>query len=123
MGGKVVAGIQTVLEFAAADPATARALTIQARRADPEEADRQDQVLSYFTELLGEIAPAEVRFAVSTDQGIVESVATIVRGNLLAGTEKQLPELAPELVYVALLRHTGFAEARRWAESSAPLHA
>lgn len=120
---KIVTGIQTVLEFAASDPAAARALTIQARRRDAEEADRQAQVLSYFTDLLEDLTPAETRFPVSTDQGIVDSVATIIRGHLLAGTEKQLPELAPELVYVALLRFTGLAGARHWAESSLPSRA
>jgi hypothetical protein len=115
---RIAVGLRAVLEFAASDPAAARALTIQARRGDPKEADRQDQVLAYFAELLSEIAPAETRFAVSTDQGIVDSVATIVRGHLLGRTEDQLPGLAPELVYVALLRYTGFTEARRWASAT-----
>ena len=116
---KLVAVIEAVLEFAATDPAAARALTIQARRGDPEMADRQDQVLSYFTELLAKIAPAETPLGGAGDPGIVDTGAAIVPRPRHARTEKQLPELAPELVYVALLRYTGLAEARRWAESAA----
>jgi hypothetical protein len=41
----------------------------------------------------------------------------VVRGHLLSGTADQLPSLAPELVYLALMPYTGLAEARRWTES------
>jgi hypothetical protein len=116
---RIVLGLRAVLEFAAADPTAARSLTIQARNGDPAAPDRQDEVLAYFAELLDEVTPAEKLVAVSTDKGIVDSIATIVRGQLLAGSADQLPAALPDLVYLALLPYTGLAEARRWA-SAAP---
>jgi hypothetical protein len=116
---RIVVGLRAVLEFAAADPAAARALTIQARNSNSDVADNQDGVIAYFVELLGELTPAEKVVAVSTDQGVVDSIATIIRGHLLAGTAPQLPGAVPDLVYLTLLPYTGLTEARRWA-SSAP---
>ena len=107
---RVVVGLRAVLEFVADDPAAARALTIQARRGGPAEFDGQDQVVAHFTELLGELAPAERLVAISTDTGIVEAIATIIRGQLLAGTADQLPAALPDLVNLTLLPYTGFTK-------------
>lgn len=116
---RIVVGLRAVLEFAAADPAAARALTIQARNGNSAAAGNQDEVIAYFVELLGELTPAQKVVAVSTDRGVVESIATIVRGQLLAGSAEQLPAALADLVYLMLLPYTGLAEARRWA-SAAP---
>jgi hypothetical protein len=42
----------------------------------------------------------------------------VVRGHLLAGTEDQLPEVAPDLVYLALLPYLGLEGTKRWVESA-----
>lgn len=115
---RIVVGLRAVLEFAAADPAAARALTIQARNGTPDAAANQDEVIAYFTEWLGEMTPAEKVVAVSTDRGAVDSIATIVRGHLLAGSAEQLPAALPDLAYLVLMPYTGLAEARRWASSA-----
>ena len=114
---RIVVGLRAVLEFAAADPAAARALTLQARAGSPAAADSQDEVIAYFAESLAEVAPTGKLVAISTDQGVVESIATIVRGHLLAGTAAQLPSVMPDLVYLTLMPYTGLDEARRWANS------
>jgi hypothetical protein len=114
---KVAAGIRAALEFAAADPAGAHALTIDARRQRLEDGDREQEVIGYFAGLLAGVAPAEKRFPISTDLGTIESIAMVARGHLVAGTTEQLPGLAPELIYLALMPYTGLAEARRWTES------
>jgi hypothetical protein len=117
---RVVVGLRAVLEYAAADPAGAGALTIQARRGDPAEPDRQDEVIAYFATLLGEVTPEDKVVALSrTDDGLVDSIATVVRAHLIAGMTEQLPGLAPDLVYLTLMPYTGLVEARRWA-SAAP---
>ena len=117
---RVVVGIRAALEFAAANPAAARAVTVQARSRESG-GDRQREVIAYFAALLGEVAPAEKRFQVSTDEGIVESILTIVRGHLLGGHTAQLPEAAPDLIYLALMPYLGLEKTKRWAESSPPL--
>jgi hypothetical protein len=118
---RVVAGINAALAFVAAEPAKAEALTIKARRHGPGDRDHAREVIDYFAGLLGEVAPAEKRFPVSTDEGIVEAMATVVRGHLLGGTADQLPAVAPDLVYLALMPYLGLAGTRRWVESISPI--
>jgi hypothetical protein len=113
---KVAAGIGAVLEFAAADSEAALTLTVRAQRGDAGAGDREDEVIAYFVELLGQTTPSE-RSAVSTDAGVVKAIATIIRGHLRAGGAARLPGLAPELVCMALLPYTGLAGAQRWADS------
>jgi hypothetical protein len=114
---KVAAGIRAALEFAAADRAGAHALTIDARRQRLEGGDREQEVIGYFAALLAGVAPAEKGLPISTDEGTIESIATVVRGHLIAGTTERLPGLAPELIYLALMPYMGLADARRWTES------
>lgn len=116
---KVAAGIVAVLEFAAADCEAALTLTVRARRESSGGGDREQEVIAYFAELLEQATPSE-RFEVSTDAGVVEAIATIIRGHLRAGRSAQLPGLAPELIYMALIPYAGLAGARRWADSLAP---
>ncbi len=116
---KVAAGIRAALEFAAGDPAAAHALTIDARRQAADDGDREREVIGYFADLMAEIAPSERRFPVSTDRGTIESIAMLTRGHLLGGTTSELPGLATEVIYLALMPYTGLAAARRWTESHA----
>jgi hypothetical protein len=115
---KVVAGIHAMLDFAAANPAKARALTVEARRPAFGDRNPEQVVIAHFVALFGKVAPATRRLPVSTDESIVESIATVVRGHLLADTADQLPETAPDLVYLALLPYLGLDGTRRWAEST-----
>jgi hypothetical protein len=116
---RVVVGLRTVLEYAAADPAAARALTILARRGNTADPDRQDEVVAYFAVLLDEVTPDHRLIALPrTDEGLIDSIATVVRAHLIAGMAEQLPRLVPDLVYLTLMPYTGFAEARRWASAS-----
>jgi hypothetical protein len=113
---KVAAGIRAVLEFAAADPDAALTLTVRARRENSTNGDREDEVIAYFVELLEQVTPSE-RLPVSTDAGVVEAIATTIRGHLRAGSAARLPALAPELTYMALMPHAGLVGAQRWADS------
>jgi hypothetical protein len=116
---KVCAGIRAVLDFCAAEPLAARALTINARRRDGVAGGYEQELFNYFADRLAGVTPKEARFPISTDEGIIESIAIAVRGHLLADTAEQLPELAPELIYLALMPYTGLTGARHWAESHA----
>jgi hypothetical protein len=117
---KVVAGIRATLEFAATEPAKARALTLSARRPAFGERYPEQVVISYFASELGAVAPRAKRVAISTDEGIVEAIALLVRGHLLDGAESRLPAVAPDLVYLALMPYLGVAEIGHWADSAAP---
>ena len=116
---QVVAGVRAVLEFAAADPQAAHALTVEARRRATGEVDLEQEAISYFAGLLREAVGVERRFTLSTEEALVESIATIIRGHLQLGTADELPGIAPDLVYITLMPYLGISEARRWAESSA----
>lgn len=116
---KIVAAIAVTLEFAAAEPAKARALTLSARRPAFGERYPEQVVISYFAGELGAVAPQASRVAISTDEGIVEAIALLVRGHLLDGAEDRLPAAAPDLVFLALMPYLGLAETRQWAESAA----
>lgn len=114
---KVVAGIQSIVAFAAASPAKALALTVEARRPDHQGVIPADQVTAYFAKRYGEVAPSTNRAPVSTDESIIEAIALIIRGHLLAGTAEQLSKASPDLVYLALMPYLGMAETRGWAQA------
>jgi hypothetical protein len=113
---KVVAGIDAILEFAAANPGKAIALTVHARRPVFGDRNPEQVVIAHFAGLFGEVTPSQRLLPVSTDESIVESIAAMVRGHLLAGTEDQLPGIAPDAVYLALLPYLGLEGTRRWVE-------
>jgi hypothetical protein len=111
---KVIAGIRTVAGFAAANPSKALALSVEARRPDSD--GRASDVNAYFAARLADLAPSESRIPISTDQGVVEAIALIIRGHLLNGTSHLLPEAAPDMVYLALMPYIGLRETQRWTE-------
>jgi hypothetical protein len=116
---KIVAGIAVTLEFAASEPDKARALTLSARRPAFGERYPEQVVISYFASELGAVAPRARRVAISSDEGIVEAIALLIRGHLLDGAEERLPAAAPDLVYLALMPYLGRAEVGQWADSAA----
>jgi hypothetical protein len=115
---RIRAGIRAALEFAAAHPGEARALTIEASSADSP-VDRQDDVIAYFVGLLGEAAPPERLFPIAADRAMVAAIAMIVRSHLVSGSAGLLPELAPGLAHMILMPYTGLAGARHEAEAAA----
>ncbi len=115
---KVVVGLQAVLEFAASDPEGAHALTVDARRRRSGQIDLEQEAISYFADLLREVVAVDKPFQISTEEAIIESIATIVRGHLQMGDAGRLPERAPDLIYLTLMPYVGLSEAARWATSS-----
>ena len=114
---KATAGIQAILDFAAAHPGKARALTLEARRPAFGDRNPEQVVIAYFSGRLAEITPAAKLVGVSNDQSVIEVIAAFVRGHLLGGTEDQLPDSAPDLVSLILMPYLGLAETSRWIES------
>ena len=118
---KVVSGIHAVLNFAASDPQGAHALTVDARRMVLGEADLEEEVISYFATLLRDVVSVKRRFAISTEEAIIEAIVTVIRGHLQLGTSSQLPERAPDLIYLTLMPYLGISGASRWSSASASL--
>jgi hypothetical protein len=116
---RVIAGLRAVLEFAAADPQGAHALTVDARRRASGEVDLEQEAVAHFAGLLRQAVEVERRFGISTEEAVVESIATVIRGHLQLGTAAELPGLAPDLVYVMLMPYLGIDEARQWAAATA----
>jgi hypothetical protein len=114
---KVVAGVQATLQFASAHPEMAQALTVNARREPGGMRDPDQEVILYFARLLAKTAKAEREFPISTDENIVNAMATVIRGHLVAGTPEQLPGRASDLVYIALMPRLGLEKTIRWSES------
>jgi hypothetical protein len=118
---KVVAAIHATLDFAAANPVKATALTLNARRPNFGDRNPEQIVIDHFVDLLGEVASTQRRLPVPPDRAIVESIFAIVRGHLVAGTADRLPEVAPDAAYLALLPYLGLEATRRWAEPAGSL--
>jgi hypothetical protein len=73
-------------------------------------------VIAYFVSLLRHVAPAEMRFPISSAEAIVESIACLVRAHLIAGTAEELPDLTSDIAYLSLMPYVGLESARRWAD-------
>ena len=117
---RVVAAIQAALRFAAAEPAMAHALIVHGRRERDGEGrgDREREIVAHFAAALAAVAPPRSRHSISTDEGVIEAIAAVIRGHLQAGAPERLPAIAPDLVYLALMPYVGLNDARRWAESA-----
>ena len=114
---RFVSGIHAAFAFAAANPAAARALTIEARGATSLDGDDADyrQLIEHFAEKLSRCAPQDRRLPASTDQGLITSIAAVVSQHLSSDRVDRLDEMASDMAYLALLPYVGFDEAGRWA--------
>jgi hypothetical protein len=114
--GRMAAGIRAALSFAVANPAAVRAL-IDARAADPEKEGNYRELIERFSRQLRDCAPPDQRLPLSSDEALVANIAGVVSGCLHSGGAERLDEMAPYLVYLALLPYVGFDEAWRWSGS------
>ena len=115
--GRLAAGIRAALAFAVANPAAVRAL-IDVRAAGPDGIDSYQQLIDRFSAQLRECAPAAERLPLSSDEAMVANIAGVVNGCLHSGSAERLDEMAPYLIYLALLPYVGFDEA--WRLSGSP---
>jgi hypothetical protein len=110
-------GIRAALSFAVANPAAARAL-VDSRAAGPEGAGNYRELIDRFTAQVGSCAPRHDRLPLSSDEALVANIAGVVNGCLHSGSAERLDEMAPYLIYLALLPYVGFEEAWRWSGST-----
>lgn len=115
---QVAAGVRAALRFAAADPASARALTSDALAAGKEGYARYDRMLDHFGERLlpgRELHPEGERLPQIVEKAMTGGLATLVAQRLDLGRESELPALAAEAVQFVLTPYLGTEEARRLA--------
>ncbi len=115
---RIAAGVYAGVDFAIANPAVARALTIDAAV----EADcmrRYERVIGRLAGFIQVNAPAGTRLPASTDEALVAGIVGLVGDHIRVGRFDRLAELRPELVLLTLLPYLGFSEAKEWANKTA----
>jgi len=111
---RFAAAVRAALDFAVANPTAARAL-IDARDSDSSSARRYREMLDAFSLQLRDGAPSGEKPPTYNDEALVKSIAGVVSGYLHWGSADRLDEIAPHLVYMALLPYVGFDEAKQWS--------
>jgi hypothetical protein len=115
---RVAAAIYAGVDFAIADPAVARALSLDAASpGDP--ASPYLRLIGRLAGFLRAKAPTGTRLPVSTDEALVAGIVGLVGDHIRIGRFDRLAELRPELVLLTLLPYLGFSEAQRWANLAA----
>jgi hypothetical protein len=115
---RVAAAIYAGVDFAIANPALARGLTIDDH---PEGglASPYVRLIARLTGFLRAKAPTETRLPASTDEALVAGIVGLVGDHIRIGRLDRLAKLRPELVLLTLLPYLGFSEAQRWANQVA----
>jgi hypothetical protein len=115
---QIAAGVYAGVDFAIANPAVTRALTIEAE-SEAERVKRYERVIG---RLVGFIqVEAGTRLPASTDEALVAGIVGLVGDHIRVGRVDRLADLRPELVLLTLLPYLGFSEAQRWANRAANL--
>ena len=115
---QVAAAIYAGVDFAIANPAVARTLTIETGT-EADLASPYERVIARLAGFLRSKAPTETRLPVSTDEALVAGIVGLVGDHIRIGRLDRLAELRPELVLLTLLPYLGFSEAQRWANLAA----
>jgi hypothetical protein len=115
---QIAAGIYAGVDFAIANPAIARRLTLDAA-AEADSMRRYERVIGRLTGFIQIKAPVGTRLPASTDEALVAGIVGLVGDHLRIGRLDRLAELRPELVLLTLLPYLGFSEAQRWANEMA----
>ena len=113
---RIAAGIRAALEFAAKNPAAARALTVDSRAGESGEGDAYPAMVGRFAAMLGAGAPRSERLPASSDTAVVAAIASMVSHRIRAGQLERLEDGDRDLVFLALLPYVGFADAIRWSQ-------
>jgi hypothetical protein len=109
-----------MLAFMAAEPAFARMCMVEPLAAGPTALERYLSAVNLISTMLDEgrrEGDRIERAPASLAKGIVSGAAEVIRAQILAGRTERLPELLPELLYVALAPYLGRREALRAAVS------
>jgi hypothetical protein len=115
---QVAAGVRAALDFAAAEPVAARALTNDAFAAGGAGYARYERMLTYLGERLlpgRNLHPEGEQLPEIVEESMVGGLTTLVAQRLDRGGEAELPGLAEEAIQFLLAPYVGAEEARRLA--------
>ena len=103
--------LEALIEFAIAEPATARTLIVEARAASSDAVMRRVQLLERFAECLDSevraLLPAVPECSAVTASGVVGGVEALLYSRLCREEFDDLQELLPSLMYFAVLPYEG----------------
>jgi hypothetical protein len=121
---RAAAAIAAALDFAAAQPGSARLLTSDAFAQGLYGALRHRQMIAHFADLLAEgrreSSDGGVQLPTVTEKALIGGFAEIVAERLRTGAEATLPGLAGELVELVLTPYLGVDDARQVALRARP---
>jgi hypothetical protein len=115
---QIAAGVYAGVDFAIANPAVARTLTVDGA-VETDCMRRYERVIGRLTGFIQIKAPVGSRLPASTDEALVAGIVGLVGDHIRIGRLDRLAELRPELVLLTLLPYLGFAEAQRWSNRAA----
>jgi hypothetical protein len=114
---QVAAGVHAAVALAAADPDAGRTLTECAGHRDDDDGEFLAMV-DHLAAQLARGAPSRNR-RLPDAPTIVTRIARQINLELEAGRARSLPDVAPDLTFLALMPYLGFAGARRWSQPAA----
>ncbi len=104
---KIVAGLEAVLEYVAANPAASRMLMLEAVSSTQSSARLYDAGLRQFVELLRKNAPEGADLPETIEESLVGGAAWILQQQIRRGKAGTAPELLPELSQFVLAPYLG----------------
>jgi hypothetical protein len=117
----VARAIVAVLDFAAAEPAAARAVSIDALSCGPYGGYLHRKLIEYFAASLAACSEGGRRRGLPeiVEEALVAGVAELVAMHLRGGRQDELPGMASQVIELTLLPYLGLEEARRVAREVA----
>ncbi|HEY5054441.1 MAG TPA: hypothetical protein VII45_13650 [Solirubrobacterales bacterium] len=117
---KVSASIYAALDFATANPAAARGLTIDRVARQLDGGRTYQKMIARFADLLDAVTPGGEHLPTFSNVALVAGIAKVIGDHMRSPRVNRLDDIGPELVQFALLPYLGFEEAKRWAERPVP---
>lgn len=105
--GGIIAGLEGLLDFIAANPASSRMCLVEAISATPSSARLHDAAIRGFVELFAKGAPAGSDLPETIEESLVGGVAWIIQLQIRRGEAEKAPELLPELSQFVLAPYLG----------------
>jgi AcrR family transcriptional regulator len=105
--GAIVAGLEALLEFIAANPAASRMCMVEAISATPSSARLYDAAMHDFVKLLRGSAPTDADLPETIEESLVGGVAWILQLQIRRGDTERAVELLPELSQFVLSPYLG----------------
>jgi AcrR family transcriptional regulator len=105
--GGIVAGLEALLEFIAANPAAARMCMVEAISATPSSARLYDAAMHDFVEILRRSAPTDADLPETIEESLVGGVAWILQLQIRRGDAERAVDLLPELSQFVLSPYLG----------------